>query len=122
MTIDSQYLVGFSWERQPGIRIQQHFGKDETHGLTAALSLEQAQITNFTANGTNPTQYFFGGLGQNGGLYNAAASSAGATTTTTTCSTPTSTSTCVTSVTATTSNIADLREQHCSGPDRQGCV
>src|SRR5215472_6958399 len=26
MTIDSQYLVGFSWERQPGIRIQQHFG------------------------------------------------------------------------------------------------
>ncbi len=105
LTIDSQYLVGYSWERQPGIRIQQRFGKDETHGLTAALSLEQAQITNFTANGTNPSQYFFGGLGQNGGLYNAAAASAGATTTTTTCSTPTSTSTCVTSVTATTSNI-----------------
>ena len=106
MTIDSQYLVGFSWERQPGIRVQQHFGKDETHGLTAALSLEQAQITNFTANGTNPSQYFFGGLGQNGGLYNAAASSAGATTSTTTCSTPTSTTNCVTSVTATTSNLA----------------
>ncbi|HEV2576079.1 MAG TPA: hypothetical protein VGU25_02605 [Acidobacteriaceae bacterium] len=105
-TIDAQYLVGYSWERQPGIRLQQHFGSSETHGLTAALSLEQAQITSFTANGTNPNQYFFGGLGQNGGLYNAAASSAGATTTTTTCSTPTSTSTCVTSVTATTSNIA----------------
>jgi len=105
MTIDSQYLVGYSWERQPGIRIQQHFGTSENHGLTAALSLEQAQITNFTANGTNPSQFFFGGLGQNGGLYNAAAQSAGATTTTTTCSTPTSTSTCVTSVTATTSNI-----------------
>lgn len=104
-TIDSQYLVGFSWERQPGIRLQQHWGNDETHGVTAALSLEQAQITNFTANGTNPNQFFFGGLGQNGGLYNAAAQSAGATTTTTTCSTPTSTSTCVTSVTATTSNI-----------------
>ena len=72
-TIDPQYLVGYSWERQPGIRIQQHFGKYETHGFTAALSLEQAQITNFTANGTNPSQYFFGGLGQNGGLYNAAA-------------------------------------------------
>jgi hypothetical protein len=105
MTIDSQYLVGFSWERQPGIRIQQHFGTSENHGLTAALSLEQAQITNFTANGTNPNEFFFGGLGQNGGLYNAAAQSAGATTTTTTCSTPTSTSTCVTSVTPTTSNI-----------------
>jgi len=105
MTIDSQYLVGYSWERQPGIRVQQHFGTAENHGVTAALSLEQAQITNFTANGTNPNQYFFGGLGQNGGLYNAAAASAGATTTTTTCSTPTSTSTCVTSVTATTSNI-----------------
>jgi hypothetical protein len=105
MTIDSQYLVGYSWERQPGIRVQQRFGTDETHGLTAALSLEQAQITNFTANGTNPNQFFFGGLGQNGGLYNAAAASAGATTTTTTCSTPTSTSTCVTSVTPTTTNI-----------------
>jgi len=104
-TIDSQYLVGYTWERQPGIRVQQHWGNGETHGVTAALSLEQAQITNFTANGTNPNQFFFGGLGQNGGLYNAAAQSAGATTTTTTCNTPTSTSTCVTSVTATTSNI-----------------
>jgi hypothetical protein len=104
-TIDPQYLVGYSWTRQPTIRVQKHWGENETHGATFALSLEQAQITNFTANGTNPTQYFFGGLGQNGGLYNAAAASAGATTTTTTCATPTSTSTCVTSVTATTSNI-----------------
>jgi hypothetical protein len=104
-TIDSQYLVGYTWTRQPGLRLQQHFGPDETHGATLALSLEQAQITSFTANGTNPSQYFFGGLGQNGGLYNAAAASAGATTTTTTCSTPTATSTCVTAVTATTSNI-----------------
>jgi hypothetical protein len=36
--------------------------------LHAALSVEQAQITSFTANGTVPTDYFFGGLGQNGGL------------------------------------------------------
>jgi len=104
-TIDPQYLVGYTWTRQPTIRVQQRFGSSETHATTLALSLEQAQITNFTANGTNPSQYFFGGLGQNGGLYNAAAASAGTTTTTTTCSTPTSTSTCVTSVTATTSNI-----------------
>jgi hypothetical protein len=104
-TIDPQYLVGYTWERQPGIRVQQHWGADETHGFTAALSLEQAQITNFTANGTNPTQYFFGGLGQNGGLYNAAASSVSTTTTTTTCTTPTATTGCVTAVTAVTSNI-----------------
>jgi hypothetical protein len=104
-TIDSQYLVGYSWERQPSVRVQQHFGASETHGTTLALSLEQAQITSFTANGTNPSQYFFGGLGQNGGLYNAAASAASTTTTTTTCATPTSTSTCVTSVTAVTTNI-----------------
>lgn len=71
-TIDSQYLVGFSWERQPGIRIQQRFGDSETGAFTAALSVEQAQITGFTASGSAPVDYFFGGPGQNGGLYNAA--------------------------------------------------
>ncbi len=104
-TIDPQYLVGYSWTRQPEFRLQKRWGHYTSGAFTAALSLEEAQITSFTANGTNPNQYFFGGLGQNGGLYNAAASSAGVTTTTTTCSTPTATSTCVTSVTATTSNI-----------------
>ncbi len=84
-TIDPQYLVGYNWTRQPEFRLQQRFGDYKTGALTLAMSLEQAQITSFTANGTNPNQYFFGGLGQNGGLYNAAAASAGATTTTTTC-------------------------------------
>jgi hypothetical protein len=104
-TIDPQYLVGYTWTRQPALRLQQRWGSYEKGAVTLAFSLEQAQITNFTANGTNPSQYFFGGLGQNGGLYNAAASSAGTTTTTTTCTTPTATTTCVTAVTATTSNI-----------------
>jgi hypothetical protein len=72
-TIDPQYMVGFSWTRQPGIRFQQRFGDVKTGAFTVAMSLEQAQITNFTANGTNPTNYFFAGPGQNGGLYNAAA-------------------------------------------------
>jgi hypothetical protein len=80
-TIDSQYLVGYSWTRQPQIRVQQRFGDYKTGAFTAAMSLEQAQITNFTvASATSaaiPNQYFFGGLGQNGGLYNAAASAAG---------------------------------------------
>ena len=100
-TIDPQYLVGYSWTRQPEIRIQQRWGDYKTGAFSAAMSVEQAQITNFTANGNNPNQYFFGGLGQAGGLYNAAAGSAGGTTTT--CTTPTGTSTCVTAIN--TSNI-----------------
>ena len=72
-TIDPQYMVGFSWTRQPGIRLQQSFGDVKTGQFTLAVSAEQAQITSFTANGTNPADYFFGGPpGQNGGLYNAA--------------------------------------------------
>ena len=71
-TIDSQYMVGFNWMRQPQIRVQQRFGDYKTGAFTAALSLEQAQITGFTASGPAPADYFFGGPGQNGGLYNAA--------------------------------------------------
>jgi len=67
LTIDPQYLVGYSWERQPGIRVEQHLGP-----VSLAASAEQAQITNFTAAGPIPTEFFFGGIGQNGGLYNAA--------------------------------------------------
>ncbi|MBE7158747.1 MAG: hypothetical protein INR62_09990, partial [Rhodospirillales bacterium] len=85
-TIDPQYMVGFSWTRQPGIRLQQVWGDPRGKGgFTAAFALEQAQITNFTAQGitvagtngttmTNngvPTNFFFGGNGVNGGLYNA---------------------------------------------------
>jgi hypothetical protein len=80
-TIDSQYMVGFSWERQPGFRIQQRWGELKNGSFTAALALEQAQITNYTVassvTAAIPTQYFFGGLGQNGGLYNAAATNGG---------------------------------------------
>jgi hypothetical protein len=106
-TIDPQYLVGYSWTRQPGFRVQQRFGDYKTGAFTAALSVEQAQITNFTANGTNPNQYFFGGYGQNGGLYNAAESSASATTTTS-CTANTATPpvvTCTSTTTTTTGNI-----------------
>jgi hypothetical protein len=97
-TIDPQYMVGFSWTRQPGIRLQQRFGSYNTGAFTLALSAEQAQITSFTAAGQIPANYFFAGNGQNGGLYNAAASSV-AVTGTATCTTPTGTATCVTAVT-----------------------
>jgi hypothetical protein len=74
-TIDPQYMVGFSWTRQPGIRVQQRFGDYKTGALTVAMSVENAQITNFAATSatTNavPTNFYFAGAGQNGGLYNA---------------------------------------------------
>jgi hypothetical protein len=72
LTIDPQYLVGYSWTRQPGIRIQQRFGDYQTGAFTIAAAAEQAQITNFTASGNIPVDFYFGGIGQNGGLYNAA--------------------------------------------------
>lgn len=74
-TIDAQYMVGFSWERQPSFRIQQRWGDPKTGAFTAALSVEQAQITGFTAtsatSGAVPTNFYFAGAGQGGGLYNA---------------------------------------------------
>jgi hypothetical protein len=62
MTVDSQYHVGFSWERQPGIRVQQSIG-----GFTAALSLEQAQIIESATNAN--ANFFIGNAGTAGGLY-----------------------------------------------------
>ena len=64
MTVDAAYQVGFSWERQPGIRFQQSFGK----GFTAALSLEQAEYI-YSATGAN-ANFFIGNAGTGGGLYN----------------------------------------------------
>jgi hypothetical protein len=87
-TVDPQYLVGYSWTRQPGFRVQQRFGDYKTGAVTGALAVEQAQITNYTAAGTLPNEYFFGGLGQNGGLYNAAESTASAACTSTSTTTP----------------------------------
>ena len=69
-TVDSQYMVGFSWERQPGFRFQQKFGgADQKTGFTAAMSLEQAQ-TQLGTTANAPTNFIFGGIGQGGGLYN----------------------------------------------------
>jgi hypothetical protein len=72
LTIDPQYMVGYTWTRQPGIRVQQRFGNYTGGTFTIAAAAEQAQITNFTAAGQIPVDFYFGGIGQNGGLYNAA--------------------------------------------------
>jgi hypothetical protein len=68
-SIDAQYTVGFTWARQPALRIQQAF-MTEGKGLTLAAAVEEAQITNYNAT-NGPTNFFFNGPGQNGGLYNA---------------------------------------------------
>ena len=68
-TVDSQYMVGFSWARQPGIRLQQRFGsKFLGSSATLAIAAEQAQIQSFTATNA-PPNFFFGGAGVGGGLF-----------------------------------------------------
>ena len=76
-TVDPQYLVGFTWTRQPGLRVWQRWGDPSRVLFTGALSIEQAQITNFTVNGVAPANYFFSAGGTSGGLYNAAANPSG---------------------------------------------
>ncbi|WP_158792604.1 hypothetical protein [Granulicella sp. L60] len=62
-TIDAQYQVGFSWERQPGVRFQQKLGN-----FTGAVAVEQAEIV-YSATNAN-ANFFIGNLGTGGGLYN----------------------------------------------------
>ncbi len=71
-TVDSQYVVGYNWTRQPGIRIQQKLGHPYFgNAITVAMSLENAQIQFAGANA--PANFFFGGAGNGGGLYNSTA-------------------------------------------------
>ena len=69
-TVDPQYMVGYNWARQPGIRLQQRFGDVKTGAMTIAVSAEQAQIQLATT-ANAPSNFIFGGAGQGGGLYNA---------------------------------------------------
>lgn len=64
--INSTQHVGFSWGRQPGVRLQQKFGK-----LTGAFSLENAQTIYSASNA--PSNFFFGSAGNNSGAYNTGA-------------------------------------------------
>jgi hypothetical protein len=62
-TVDAQYHVGFSWERQPSLRFQQRIG-----AFTGAVSVENAQIV-YSATNAN-ANFFIGNAGTGGGLYN----------------------------------------------------
>ncbi len=71
-TVDSQYHVGFSWARQPALRVQQKLGNPVFgSAITVAAAVENAQDQSFTAAGA-PSNFFFAGPGTSGGLYNVA--------------------------------------------------
>lgn len=70
MTVDSQYVVGYSWARQPGVRLQQQLGNSFLGAaVTFAVAVENGQIQSYNATNA-PTNFFFAGPGQTGGLYN----------------------------------------------------
>src|SRR5271167_2242097 len=76
--IDSQYVVGFNWERQYGFRVTKTFSDQ----VAAAISIEEPQITiggrgfstytNTSAIGAVTTyqNFFFNAPGSGAGLYN----------------------------------------------------
>jgi hypothetical protein len=79
MQIDPQYVVGFTWERAPGLRVTKSFGDK----FTVGASMENPQttvggrgfstFTNTSATGvvTTNTNFFFNAPGNSAGLYNA---------------------------------------------------
>jgi len=63
-TPDAQYVVGFSWARQPEIRLQQKEGN-----VTYALAIASGENI-FSASNAN-SNFFFGNAGTSAGLLNA---------------------------------------------------
>ncbi|HYL61064.1 MAG TPA: hypothetical protein VE077_00460 [Candidatus Methylomirabilis sp.] len=64
LTIDAQYHVGFTWERQYGFRVTKNFNDKAWFGV----SVEEPQIT--LTNHASPTPFLVGGVGSGGGLLN----------------------------------------------------
>ena len=64
LTIDAQYHVGFTWERQYGFRVTKNFNDKFWLGA----SVEEPQIT--LTNHASPTPFLVGGVGAGGGLLN----------------------------------------------------
>ena len=67
MTIDAQYVVGFSWTRQFGFRVTKNFNNKVWLGF----SVENPQTLLSARN--NPANFVVGNVGTGGGLYNATA-------------------------------------------------
>jgi hypothetical protein len=76
LTVDPQYVVGFTWARQPSFRVVKSFANDK---FALGFSVEAPQTTfggrgfsTFTPATGNPSQNFFiNAPGAGGGLYNA---------------------------------------------------
>ncbi|MGB8659071.1 MAG: hypothetical protein WCD34_01500 [Candidatus Acidiferrum sp.] len=66
MTIDPQYHVGFTWERQYGFRVTKNIGDKAWIGFSA-----EGPQTTLTATG-QPTAFFAGSAGAAGGQFNSA--------------------------------------------------
>ncbi len=62
--IDAQYNIGFSWQRQYGVRV----AKDFNNKMWLAMSVEEPQTTFKGSGSTVP--FLFGQAGTGGGLYN----------------------------------------------------
>lgn len=65
MAIDAQYVVGFSWARQFGLRVTKNFNNKVWLGF----SVENPQAT-FTNPSNSPNNFVIGNFGTSGGLYN----------------------------------------------------
>jgi hypothetical protein len=65
MSIDAQYVVGFSWARQFGFRVAKNFNNKVWLGF----ALENPQTT-FANPSNSPNNFVLGNFGNNGGLYN----------------------------------------------------
>lgn len=65
MSIDAQYVVGFSWARQFGLRVTKNFHNAAWLGL----ALENPQTT-FANPSNSPNNFVLGNFGTGGGLYN----------------------------------------------------
>ncbi len=66
-TIDPNYVAGFVWARQYGLRVVQNFHDKYALGV----SLEAPQTLGIAGSGT-PTNFLIGSAGTGGGLYNSA--------------------------------------------------
>jgi len=64
MSIDAQYVVGFSWARQFSMRVTKNFNNK----LWLGFSVEDSQVNSVAGNNL-PSNYFVGAPGNGGGLY-----------------------------------------------------
>ena len=64
MSIDAQYVVGFGWARQFGMRVTKNFNNKFWLGM----SVENSQVNSVAGNNL-PSNYFVGAAGNGGGLY-----------------------------------------------------